>query len=61
MNDVFRVTVAAILMLMAIGVIAQVGNFLAALWASKELLKWTNIVVVTLTALVLIWWTYTVY
>lgn len=56
-----RITVAAILLLMAVGIINQVGSFIAFMWGSKELLKWVSIIVTALTALIIIWWTYVTY
>jgi hypothetical protein len=58
--DALRITVAAILLLMAIGILSQVGNFLALILKMPVIAKWTNILVVLFTALVVSWWIYEV-
>ena len=60
MADALRITVAAILLLMAIGILSQVGNFLALILKMPVIAKWTNILVVLFTALVVSWWIYEV-
>jgi len=54
--DALRVTIAAVLLLTAIGIISQVGNFLALILKFPQLAKWTNVLTVVLSALVISWW-----
>jgi len=60
MPDALRVTIAAILLLIAIGIIGQVGNFLSFILNAPEIAKWTNILIVAFTAVVISWWIYMV-
>ena len=60
MADALRITVAAILLLMALGILSQVGNFVALILKMPYVAKWTNIIVVLLSALVVSWWIYEV-
>ena len=60
MADALRITVAAILLLMALGILGQVGNFVALVLKMPYVAKWTNIIVVLLSALIVSWWIYEV-
>ena len=61
MADPLRVTIAAILMLMAIGIIVQTGTFLLSVTGVQGYAKWLFILAAFLTALVLSFWIYYVY
>ncbi len=60
-TDPLRVTVAAILMLIAIGVFFQSVSFVSSVLGLNYLAKWLLILVIVLTALVLIFWVWNVY
>ncbi len=60
MVDALRITIAAILLLMALGIVSQVGNFLAAILNIPWLAKYTAIAVTLLSAVIVAWWLYEV-
>jgi len=59
--DPLRITIAAILMLMAIGIILQTGTFLISVTGAQSYAKWLFILATLLTAAVLSLWIYYVY
>ncbi|UXD22484.1 hypothetical protein IPA_05385 [Ignicoccus pacificus DSM 13166] len=61
MVDPLRVTVAAIIMLMAIGVLIQTATFVISVMGLNSYAKWILILSAILTALTLSFWVYYVY
>ena len=60
-TDPLRVTVAAILMLVAIGVLFQSASFVSSIFGLRGLAKWMLVLVDVLTCLVMIFWILNVY
>ena len=56
MSDALRVTLASVLLLMALGILSQVGNFLSVILHIPELAKWVDVFVVISSALIISWW-----
>ena len=61
MTDPLRITVAAILMLMAIGILVQTSTFVISVLGASSYGKWILILATILTALTLSFWIYYVY
>ncbi|ALU12513.1 hypothetical protein EYM_04710 [Ignicoccus islandicus DSM 13165] len=59
--DPLRVTVAAILMLIAIGILFQTATFVSSIIGLKGVAKWILILVDVLTCLVMAFWVLNVY
>ncbi len=61
MADPLRITIAAILMLMAVGILVQTATFLITVFGANSYAKWILILATVLTSLILVFWIYYVY